>query len=183
MRIITFLLLLGFVCVTTAQNYVLRSVVLDEGGGKINSTGYIVNLSFCQPIASSQLSNSNYHAFLGFLSVSHSWTGAYPGIEQKEIEMQAFLSAFSLAQNYPNPFNRHTVIRYSLPIETDVNLRVINSAGRVIRTLVSEKQQPGQYNVTWNLNGVSQSQLANGIYFYRLEAGNFTSTKKMILTK
>lgn len=105
------------------------------------------------------------------------------GIEEENNNITSLLSDFNLSQCHPNPFYNQTMIRYSIPIETEVNLKVFNTAGRVISSLVSEKQKPGIYNVTWNLKGVSQSRLANGIYFYRLEAGEFTATKKMVMLR
>ncbi len=104
------------------------------------------------------------------------------GVEERSAD-RVVNKGFKLGQNNPNPFNNQTLIRYSLPIETEVNLKIINSAGRIVRTLFEGKQKPGNYNVTWNLKGVSQTRLPNGVYFYRLEAGEFTATKKMVKTE
>jgi hypothetical protein len=177
------ILIITTISITSAQTYFLKSVVLDAGGKKTTSSGYISNLSFGQPFASNVISSSSYRAVLGFWHPPYG--GPYPpGFEEQDLlNPLPFPIVFSLSQNYPNPFNHQTVIRYSLPVETEVNLKVINTAGRVISTLVSEKQKPGVYNVTWNLKGVSQSQLANGIYFYRLKAGEFTATKKMVMLR
>lgn len=90
--------------------------------------------------------------------------------------------AFSLSQNYPNPFNATTVIRYELSADggprAAVTLVVYNILGQKVATLVDGKQTPGYKAVTWNAKG-----MASGIYFYRLQAGEFTTTKKMILLK
>ncbi len=85
---------------------------------------------------------------------------------------------FSLDQNYPNPFNPSTAIHYTLPMSSQVVLQIYNLVGQKVATLVNGEQKAGDYAVTFNA-----SSLASGIYFYRLQAGNFTSSKKMILLK
>jgi hypothetical protein len=85
---------------------------------------------------------------------------------------------FTLSQNYPNPFNPTTEIMYSVSQNSVVSLKVFNLLGQEIATLVSGKQQPGNYVATFDA-----SKLVSGVYFYRLQAGNFTSVKKMVLLK
>ncbi len=85
---------------------------------------------------------------------------------------------FSLYQNYPNPFNPSTVIKYSVAKETLVILKVYNILGTKVATLVNEKKTPGFYEL--NFGG---EKLPSGIYVYRIEAGNFTASKKMLLIK
>ncbi len=85
---------------------------------------------------------------------------------------------FELFNNYPNPFNPTTNIKYNVSKQSHVALRVYDVLGRVVKTLVNDMQSPGQYTVTFNANN-----LASGIYFYRLEAGDFVKTKKLILMK
>jgi hypothetical protein len=85
---------------------------------------------------------------------------------------------FLLEQNYPNPFNPSTTIRYQLPVASEVKLEVYDVLGKKVATLVSERQAAGYYQYVWNADG-----LTSGVYFYRLQAGTFTQTKKMILVK
>ena len=86
--------------------------------------------------------------------------------------------SYKLAQNYPNPFNPSTTITFSVPKETHVTLRIYDILGREITTLVNEKLQAGSYSKVWNATGYS-----SGVYFYRIEAGEFTETKKINLLK
>jgi Secretion system C-terminal sorting domain len=85
---------------------------------------------------------------------------------------------FSLEQNYPNPFNPKTIINYELPITNYVSLKVYDVLGKEVAALVSQKQNAGSYEVEFNGENFS-----SGIYFYKLEAGNFIETKRMILLK
>ena len=95
------------------------------------------------------------------------------------VEVNAGLpKTFALEQNYPNPFNPTTVISYQLPVASEVSLRVYDVLGREVMTLVQGRQEAGSYAVT--LNGAN---LSSGVYFYRLQAGNFVATKKMMLVK
>ncbi|MCL4540016.1 MAG: Ig-like domain-containing protein [Bacteroidetes bacterium] len=88
----------------------------------------------------------------------------------------AFVPAsFRLFQNYPNPFNPTTVISYQLPAVSRVRLNVYDVLGRRVATLVDKYQNPGEYGVTFDA-----SRLPSGVYFYRLNAGSFTATKKMV---
>jgi len=90
---------------------------------------------------------------------------------------------FSLRQNYPNPFNPSTEICYDLPCNIDVNLSVYDIMGRHIVTLVREKQTAGQKTVRWNGKDKNTINAASGIYFYRLRAGEFSVTRKMLLVR
>jgi endo-1,4-beta-xylanase len=87
-------------------------------------------------------------------------------------------SSYELGQNFPNPFNPATTIRYNISKASKVELRVFDLLGREVQNLVNTAQPPGQYSVTFNA-----LDLASGVYFYRLTAGTFTETKKLMLLK
>jgi phosphatidylserine/phosphatidylglycerophosphate/cardiolipin synthase-like enzyme len=87
-------------------------------------------------------------------------------------------SSFSLSQNYPNPFNPVTEIRFTIHDSRFTTLKVFDILGREIATLVNESMKPGTYSVSWDA-----SQLSSGVYFYRLQSGNFTDVKKMVLMR
>jgi probable HAF family extracellular repeat protein len=85
---------------------------------------------------------------------------------------------FVLNQNYPNPFNPRTVIKYQLPVNGDVKLKVFDLLGNEVATLINEEKPAGVYEVEFNA-----AQLSSGVYFYQLQTGLLTESKKMILTK
>jgi hypothetical protein len=87
-------------------------------------------------------------------------------------------SEYSLEQNYPNPFNPSTTISFSIPNEEFVSLKVFNSLGEKVAELVNERKPAGNYSVSFNAN-----DLASGIYLYKITAGDFIQTRKMILVK
>ena len=85
---------------------------------------------------------------------------------------------YSLFVNYPNPFNPQTIITYSIPVSELVSLKVFDALGREIRMLVSERQTPGTHSVTFD-----GGNLPSGVYFYRLQAGSYSATRKLVLLK
>jgi hypothetical protein len=85
---------------------------------------------------------------------------------------------YSLEQNYPNPFNPFTTIEYSLPQNGFVTLKVFNVLGKEVATLVNGQNEAGKHTINFDA-----SALNSGVYFYRIDAGNFIETKKMILLK
>ncbi|KAA3596585.1 MAG: choice-of-anchor D domain-containing protein [Calditrichaeota bacterium] len=91
--------------------------------------------------------------------------------------------SYSLKQNYPNPFNPQTQIEFALPKQEFVKLKVFNILGQEIKSLVSSKINAGTHKVIWNGKDKNNQTVASGVYFYRLEAGSFTQTKKMLFLK
>jgi hypothetical protein len=85
---------------------------------------------------------------------------------------------YRLKQNYPNPFNPTTKITYTIPTANKVTLKIFNLLGQLVATLVDEQQKANIY-----VKEFDASRLASGTYFYQINAGNFNSTKKMILMK
>jgi hypothetical protein len=90
----------------------------------------------------------------------------------------ALPAIYALNQNYPNPFNAGTVIRYELPQQSHVIIEIYDILGRKVTTLTDDLQPPGYHQVIWNAENVS-----SGVYFYKLQAGNYSETKKMTLVK
>lgn len=83
-----------------------------------------------------------------------------------------------LSQNYPNPFNPSTTIHYKIPSPGYVTIKVLNLAGQKVATLVSENKPAGDHKVQWN-----PDSLPSGEYLYRLQAGDFVETRKMVLIR
>ncbi len=90
---------------------------------------------------------------------------------------------FFLDQNYPNPFNPETTIEFALPEAVDVKLEVFNVLGQRVKILMDESLEPAGYRVIWDGSDSNGSQMASGIYFYRISAGRFVKTRKMILLR
>jgi len=97
---------------------------------------------------------------------------------RSELSEATLPTAYSLSQNYPNPFNATTAINYQLPVDAEVTLEIYNLFGQKVATLVDSKQQAGYRSVLWDASSVS-----SGLYFYRLTAGDFTETRRMMLVK
>jgi photosystem II stability/assembly factor-like uncharacterized protein len=93
-------------------------------------------------------------------------------------ESEAIANTFRLDQNYPNPFNPSTVIRFTIPYSQFAVLTMYDVLGREVRTLVHEKLQAGSYETTFDATG-----LASGVYFYRLQVGEFVQTKRLVLLR
>jgi hypothetical protein len=105
------------------------------------------------------------------------------GVEEKEI-LQYY--RYQLLQNRPNPFfapNKGTVIRYGLAKPGEVSLKVYDITGRLVRTLVAGEKKAGIYSIHWNGRDSQGKKVSSGIYFYRLQSGKYTSTKKLILLR
>ena len=95
---------------------------------------------------------------------------------------------FALLQNYPNPFNPNTVIKFSVPVASEVSITIYNLLGQKVNTLINSEVTPGSYNVEWNGTDNSGMKVSSGIYLYKLKANgsngrNFTQIKKMVLLK
>ena len=91
-------------------------------------------------------------------------------------------TGYALLQNYPNPFNAGTVIPFDLGQGGDWTLQVYNVAGQVVRTFTGH-DAPGRVDVSWDGNNASGSNMASGVYFYRVVSGEFAATRKMTLLK
>ncbi|MCF7857851.1 MAG: S8 family serine peptidase [Candidatus Cloacimonetes bacterium] len=101
------------------------------------------------------------------------------GIESESVPV--FTS--KLGNNYPNPFNPETYISYSVKEPGFVNLKIYNTRGQLVKTLVSESKLEGVHYVTWNGSDNSNKAVSSGIYFYKMDTKNYSSTRKMILLK
>jgi ligand-binding sensor domain-containing protein len=113
------------------------------------------------------------------------WIGTFAGLSYYnpnvvgvEQDYQNIPTQFELSQNYPNPFNPETTIKYQIPESGRVSLKIYDVLGREVANLVNEFQSRGNYTKMFNA-----ASLSSGVYFYRLQAGNYSATKKLILVK
>ena len=104
--------------------------------------------------------------------------GGFKFSEIVEVTINTFPNYFELTQNFPNPFNPTTKIKYSIPVDGNVTLKVYNSIGQLVKTLINSNHKAGSYTKIFN-----GKDLCSGVYFYKLEAGNFKDVKKMFLCK
>ena len=92
-------------------------------------------------------------------------------------------TAFRLVQNVPNPFNPVTMIAFDVPHEAVVSIRVYDVAGRLVRTLVGGRKEPGRHEAVWDGRNERGESVGSGVYFCTMEAGEFRATGKMLLLK
>jgi sugar lactone lactonase YvrE len=122
------------------------------------------------------VSSSTFHpSVLRAIDLGNATSVDGPGARQPE--------TFALRQNYPNPFNPTTTIRYTLSEAILVELRIYNTLGQEIRTLVSEIQAPGAKSVRWDGRDDIGQKVSSGLYIYRIKAGTLTDSRKMLLMR
>jgi len=90
---------------------------------------------------------------------------------------------FNLEQNYPNPFNPETAIKFALKEDAWVTLRIYNVLGQVVTTLVNEQKLAGEHVIPWNGKNQHNEDVASGVYFYRIKAGDYESVRRMTLLR
>ncbi|GIK60066.1 MAG: T9SS type A sorting domain-containing protein [Ignavibacteriota bacterium] len=165
--------------------FIRNGVVWSQSGNKLVGSSAIGSANQGGAVAISYDGNT---AIIGGIADNINLGAAWvfiPGTTS--IPVDETLSGFLLEQNYPNPFNPSTVIRYQLPVTGFVTLKVYDVLGNEVATLVNEEKPAGSYEVEFSVGqsatGGSSPDIASGIYFYKLQAGSFVETKKMLLLK
>jgi hypothetical protein len=124
------------------------------------------------------------HAGEGRLHLTEAQFADYDGRLYKSVDLSPQVpGGFTLDQNYPNPFNPTTNIGFALPLAADVKLDIYNTLGRHVRTVVNSRLEAGEHTVVWDGESTDGTRVASGVYLYRLQVGDYTETKKMILLK
>ncbi len=114
-------------------------------------------------------------------------TDASASLDKDQVARVNLPKAFALGQNYPNPFNPSTTISYDIPNDltgsVQVQLKIYNVRGQVVKTLVNATRAAGRYVVQWDGRDKNGENVSSGVYFYRIKAGDFVTTRKMVLLK
>ena len=127
--------------------------------------------------------NGNGYGELVISGNAGTWIYEMEGVGVEDPKFELPVTNFQLLQNHPNPSSSSSVISYQLPVSCTTSLRIYDPAGRVVRTLVDEHRQAGYYSVSWDGKNEAGREVSAGIYFYRLQAGDFTATKKTVLVR
>jgi hypothetical protein len=109
--------------------------------------------------------------------------GSEDFLEEQQEELPGAPRATVLYQNYPNPFNPETIIRYELAKAGHISISIYDINGSLVRILYQGHREPGMYEVGWNGENERGIRIASGIYFYRLRAGDFSQTRKMVFMR
>jgi len=166
-----FLMLLLITEVIVAQNNIPVNII-SSGGEKSSSASFILRSTVGEPFIGKSINATNQQN-IGFWYVYKQST-----ITEVEKEDEIIPTVFKLEQNYPNPFNPSTIIKFAVPERSSVLIKIYDILGGEVITLVNEEMDSGWYRREFNASGYS-----TGVYIYRMQAGNYISTKKMILVK
>ena len=151
----------------------------DDMVSGMGSDGQFLNVIPSKNLIVVRMGNAPDNSLVPFLLNEEMWQLINPIIEPTSlIKDQPNSLNFSLSQNYPNPFNPSTIINFTIPNSGKVTLKIYDVIGEEVTTLVDEELNPGIYNREWKA-----SSFSSGIYFYRLQSGDFIETKKMCLIK
>ena len=101
----------------------------------------------------------------------------------EELEGAPLPSSYALGDAYPNPFNPETTIRFSLPWEAPVSVKIYNDQGQFVRDLVSGHMGPGEFTVTWDGKDANGAEVASGVYVYKIESTSLKLSKKVTFLK
>jgi hypothetical protein len=117
------------------------------------------------------------------LVVTGSGLAKEPEVDEPEVVKFKVVTSYELSQNYPNPFNPSTKISFALPEATEVSLKIYDVAGQLVQTLVNGVIEAGRHQVVWDGTNQNGMQVASGVYFYQLRAGEFKQVRKMSLLR
>jgi len=152
-------------------------LVTTDGGITWNRAGFGVNITSFKFIDELNGFALARWSLLASTDGGYTWTNNII-LSNQETENSSVINQFSLSQNYPNPFNPTTSLQYTVGSLQFVTIKVYDLLGREIATLINEEKPAGEYEVEFDGSG-----LTSGIYFYRIQAGSYSETRKMVLLK
>lgn len=174
------LMLVCFICQNKAFSQTPTSKVewssFNQGFGAPSSA----NTQVCSAIGQSFVGatqNTSSQIVSGFL-VHSIISGIKTAVEEKTQDENQLPTSYELEQNYPNPFNPSTTIAFALPKPSEVTLKIFDASGREVATLVEGNLPAGKHEVV-----LDASPFSSGVYFYRLQAGEFSRTRRLMLVK
>ena len=140
-----------------------------------------------EPFVMDDPHHSNFFVYASVKTGQYEQWREDPTVEDTRVTLGAAAGSvpqtYALRQNYPNPFNPSTEISFDLPKASPVELRIYNVLGQEVRTLTNGAMEAGQHTIVWDGRDHGGSSIASGVYFYRLTAGSYTDTKKMMMLK
>ena len=150
--------------------------LVDKAGNVVD----VISSTSSNPFTLTAPSGGMYLVNAGYKNPGKQWDSvsvviSVTGVDDNDLEP---VSTYKLYNNYPNPFNPSTKIRYSLPVKSNVNLQIYDAAGKEVASLVDGEQPAGEHEINFDAEN-----LTSGVYFYKLQAGSFIQTKKMLLLK
>ena len=173
--LIFFLSLLLLVLLLSQTNYAQNKIsagVISSGGTKISNSNFFLNSTIGESFIGKTSGTANQHN-VGFWDVYKQ-----NAITKVEKEDETIPTSFKLEQNFPNPFNPSTIIKFGVPERSSVVIKIFDILGGEVMTLINEEMEAGWYSREFNAPNYS-----SGIYIYRMQAGTYVNTRKMILIK
>ena len=166
------LVFLFFISPILIAQHNIPIAVISSGGEKQSNSSHTL-VGSLGLVSVDEMTNSNHKMQAGF------WNAYYQVvIVDVEDEEGALPMTYKLEQNYPNPFNPSTIIKFAVPERSMVQIKIYDILGSELVTLVNEEMEMGWYEKVFNASGYS-----SGMYIYRMQAGDYINTKKMLLVK
>jgi hypothetical protein len=171
LNVILICTLCAFTAAEVKAQTTLRTGVFATGGGMLSNGTYAAAGTMGQSVIGRSV-GTTFAASAGF------WGDGGVILEVEEPATIEVPAEYALMQNYPNPFNPMTTIRYGLPRKSTPTLAIFNALGQQVALLVDGEQEAGYHDVKFDASG-----FASGVYFYRLVAGDFVQTRKLLLLR
>ena len=163
--------MIAFFISTSFSQYQITNGVIGSGGTTVSNASYNFNSTIGESFIGKSVNATNQQQ-AGFWYVYQQTT--ITDVEDEEL----LPTVFKLEQNYPNPFNPSTIIKFAVPVKSNVLIKIYDILGSEVVTIVNEEVDAGWYQKSFDAYSYS-----SGVYLFRMEAGNYISTKKMMLIK